>query len=395
MGFLFNINVKQNVKQKHFIVQLVRNSNMRVNFVDLKRQYEKIKNEIDNAMFKVVHEGDFILGKELEAFEKEFASYCNSKFCAGVNSGTSALHFALTALDVGKGDEVILPANTFIATAFAVSYTGAKPVLADIDRESYNIDAAKIKEKITKKTKAIIPVHLYGQTADMNPVLEIAKKYNLRVIEDCCQAHGALYGGKKAGSIGDIGCFSFYPSKNLGAYGDGGAIVTSDEKILENVCMLRNYGQKVKYRHLIKGFNERFYNIQAAILRVKLKYLDEWNEARRKHALFYNSLLDDTNVIIPVQKDYAKHIYHQYAIRIMERDNLFRYLNSKQISTLIYYPIPIHLQEAYSDLSYKKGAFPVTEQYSNEIISLPIFPELKQEEIMYVASSIKEFLRHA
>lgn len=366
---------------------------MRVSFVDLKRQYKKIKNEIDNAIFKVVNDGDFILGKELEAFEKEFASYCSSKFCAGVNSGTSALHFALTALGIGNGNEVILPANTFIATALAVSYTGAKPVLADIDRESYNIDSTKIKEKITKKTKAIVPVHLYGQTADMDPILELAKKYNLRVVEDCCQAHGALYKGKKAGSIGDAGCFSFYPSKNLGAYGDGGAIVTSDEKILEKVCMLRNYGQKEKYHHLIKGFNDRLDSIQAAILRVKLKYLNEWNEARIKHALFYNSLLEDTNVIIPVQKNYAKHIYHQYVIRTMERDNLSKYLNSKQISTSIYYPIPIHLQKAYSDLNYKKGSFPITEKCANEIISLPIFPELKQEEIRYIVSSVKEFLR--
>jgi len=366
---------------------------MKVSFVDLKRQYEKIKNEIDNAIFKVINDGDFILGKELEAFEKEFASYCDSKFCVGVNSGTSALHLTLIALGITKEDEVILPANTFISAAFAVSYTGANPVFVDIDRESYNIDVTKIKEKITKKTKAIIPVHLYGQTADMNPILEIAKKYDLKVVEDCCQAHGALYNGKKAGSIGDVGCFSFYPSKNLGAYGDSGAIATSDEKLLEKICMLRNYGQKVKYHHLIKGFNDRLDNIQAAILRVKLKYLDEWNTARRKHALFYNSLLEDTEAIIPVQKDYAKHIYHQYVIRTKERDNLSKYLNSKQISTLIYYPIPIHLQKAYSDLNCKKGTFPITEQYSDEIISLPIFPELKQEEIRYVVSNVKEFLR--
>ena len=366
---------------------------MRVSFVDLKRQYEKIKNEIDNAIFKIVNDGDFILGKELEAFEKEFASYCDSKFCAGVNSGTSALYFALVALGITKGDEVILPANTFIAAAFAVSYTGANPVFVDIDKESYNIDAAKIKEKITKKTKAIVPVHLYGQTADINPILETAKKYDLKVIEDCCQAHGALYKGKKAGSIGDVGCFSFYPSKNLGAYGDGGAIVTSDEKILEKICMLRNYGQKVKYHHLIKGFNDRLDNIQAAVLRVKLKYLDKWNKIRIKHALLYNSLLEDTCAVIPVQKDYAKHVYHQYVIRTMERKNLSKYLNSKQISTFIYYPIPIHLQKAYSDLNCKKGTFPITEQYANEIISLPIFPELKQEEIGYVVSNVKEFLR--
>jgi dTDP-4-amino-4,6-dideoxygalactose transaminase len=366
---------------------------MRVGFVDLKRQYEKIKNEIDNAIFKAVNDGDFILGKELRAFEKEFASYCGSKFCAGVNSGTSALHLTLIALGITKGDEVILPANTFIATAFAVSYTGAKPVFVDIDRESYNMDTTKIKEKITKETKAIVPVHLYGQTADMNHVLELAKEYDLKVIEDCCQAHGALYNGKKAGSIGDIGCFSFYPSKNLGAYGDGGAIVTSDEKLLEKIHMLRNYGQKVKYHHLIKGFNDRLDNIQAAILRVKLKYLDRWNEARRKHALFYNSLLEDSDAIIPVQKDYAKHIYHQYVIRITERDNLSKYLNSKQISTSIYYPVPIHLQKAYSDLNYKKGTFPITERYANEIISLPIFPELKQEEIRYVVRNVKDFFR--
>ena len=385
--------LRVNIKQKDFILWLVLDIKMRVSFVDLKRQYEKIKDEIDNAIFKVVNNGDFILGKELGAFEKEFASYCGSKFCACVNSGTSALHFALIALGVSKGDEVILPANRFIAAALAVSYTGAKPILIDIDKESYNIDTTKIKEKITKKTKAIVPVHLYGQTADMGSILEIAEKYNLKIVEDCCQAHGASYNGKKAGSMGDIGCFSFYPSKNLGAYGDGGAIVTSDEKILEKVSMLRNYGQKIKYNHLIKGFNGRLDNIQAAILRVKLKYLDEWNKARRKYALIYNSLLEDADVITPIQKDYAKHIYHQYVIRMKERDNLSKYLNSKKISTSIHYPIPIHLQKAYSDLNYKKGNFPITEKYADEIISLPVFPELKQEEIEYVVSNVKEFGR--
>lgn len=363
---------------------------MNVPFLDLNRQYIGIKDEIRQAFNKVLESGWFILGKEVEYFEKEFAGYCNAKHCITVSSGTDSLHLALKALDIKEGNEVITTANTFIATAFSISYAGAKPVFIDINPATYNINTAEIENKITKNTKAIMPVHLYGLPSDMDKILEIAAKYNLKVIEDACQAHGANYKGKKAGTIGNIGCFSFYPGKNLGAYGDGGALLTNDDAIAEKLRLLRNYGQTKKYEHSLKGFNNRLDEIQAAILRVKLKYLDNWNARRTEIADKYNKLLKETGVMLPLKSDGS--VWHIYAIRIKaQRDKLQNYLSNAGISTLIHYPIPVHLQTAYKDLGVEEGCLPVTEQYAKELLSLPLFPEMTDAEIVFVANKIKEF----
>lgn len=363
---------------------------MQINFVDLKKQYNSIKDDVDEAIKRVIDNTAFILGDEVEAFEKEFAQYCGVKYCVGVDSGTSALSLALKSLGIGEGDEVITVPNTFIATTLAISSVGADVKFVDIDPDTYNIDVNKLKEAISDKTKAIIPVHLFGQAADMDEILEFAKENNLKVIEDACQAHGAEYKGKKAGSMGDVACFSFYPGKNLGAYGDGGALVTNDEEIKEKLIALRNYGSKIKYHHPLKGFNNRLDGIQAAVLRVKLKQLDEWNEKRWKNAQLYSELLKDS-VEVPVEKEGYKHVYHLYVIKSKERDRLGEFLGNKGISTGIHYPVPIHLQKAYEDLGLDKGSFPVTEKCSEEMLSLPMFAELSEEEIKYIAESIKEF----
>ena len=363
--------------------------------VDLKAQYLSLKPEIDQAIQRVIDNTDFILGKEVELFEKEFASFSRARYGIGVASGTDALHLSLLALGIGSGDEVITAANTFVATVLAINYAGAQPVLVDIDQENYNMDPSLIKQAVTKKTKAIIPVHLFGQPADMGSIMKIAKEHNLKVIEDACQAHGTEYKGSRAGSIGDIGCSSFYPGKNLGAYGDGGMVLTNSEKIAQRIRMLRNYGSQVKYYHEFKGFNSRLDTIQAAILRVKLKRLNKWTEERRRHAKRYNELLKGMEVVTPREEDYAKHVYHLYIIRIKERDRLLKYLKSKGIFAGIHYPIPIHLLNAYRDLGYKRRDFPVTEQIAKEIISLPIYPELKEDEIKYIVNNIKAFYKHS
>ncbi|MCK4326123.1 DegT/DnrJ/EryC1/StrS family aminotransferase, partial [bacterium] len=316
---------------------------MKIPLVDLKVQYLNLKKEIDQAIQKVIDNADFILGKEVELFEKEFAYFSETKHGIGVASGTDALHLSLLALGIGPGDEVITAANTFIATVLAINYTSARPVLVDINPENYNMEPSLIKTAVTKRTKAVIPVHLFGQPADMDPIMEIAREYNLKVIEDAWQAHGAGYKRRRAGSIGDIGCFSFYPGKNLGAYGDGGMVLTNNEKIAQRIRMLRNYGSRVKYYHEFKGFNSRLDTIQAAILRVKLKRLEKWNEARRKHASRYNELLKNTEVITPKKEDYAQHVYHLYVIRVKERNKILKHLKSKGIFAGIHYPAPIHL----------------------------------------------------
>lgn len=365
-------------------------NNMFVPFDDLKRQYQTIKKDIDEAYRCVMDSGKYILGEEVEAFEKEFSQYLGAKFCISVDSGTAALELALQAIDIKAKDEIIIPANSFIATALACSKLFAKPILVDCEKDSFNIDPAKIEEKITKKTKAIIPVHLYGQTANLDPILKLAKKYHLWVIEDSAQTHGALYKGKKAGTLGDLGCFSFYPTKNLGAYGDGGAIVTNNKNLAEKLLLLRNYGQTQKYHHLIKGGNHRLDSMQAAFLRVKLKHLDVWNKARRKKAQIYNELLRDL-VPTPKEQKWAYHIYHLYVIKSKNRDALQKYLLEKGIQTQIHYPIPIHLQPAYKELGLKKGSFPVAEKLAKEIISLPIFTELTKKEIQYTVKQIGNF----
>jgi len=403
-----------------------RGDRMKIPFVDLKKQYGCIKVEIDSAIQTVINESTFTLGKYVESFEEDFAKYCGAKYCVGVSSGTDALHLALLAYGVGRGDEVITVPNTFIATAEAISMTGAKPVFVDIDPQTYNMDPQKLREfletncdidsKTDKPTngqthkciKAIIPVHLYGQPADMDPILEIAKKYNLKVIEDACQAHGAVYYSQKSetknrqpltlnakpchvGSLGDAGCFSFYPGKNLGAYGDGGAIVTNDPELAQKLRLLRNHGQQSKHIHVIEGYCDRLHALQAAILTVKLQKLEEWNQRRRENASIYNQLLEDIDVIIPYVANNVEHVFHLYVIKIKNRDTLRMALNLKGIATGIHYPSPLHLQPAYKHLGHKQGDFPITERVAEEILSLPMFPELTPEQIEYVVKQTKDF----
>jgi len=366
---------------------------MPINFVDLKRQYDSIKDDIDSAIKDTMEKTAFILGDKVSDFEKSFASFCGSDFCVGVDSGTSALALAMEACGIGAGDEVITVPNTFIATALSISWLGAKPVFVPIEPDTYNMDPSSLETVITSKTKAILPVHLYGQTCDMDPILEIAGKHDLKVIEDACQAHGAEYNGKRAGSLGDAAAFSFYPGKNLGAYGDGGAVVTNNPETDEKVRMLRDYGQKRKYHHVMMGYNRRLDGLQAAILSVKLGHLDKWNGMRRHNAELYGRLLGGSKaVMMPKEAGYAKHVYHLYVIRSEKRDRIKRALESKGIATGIHYPIPIHLQEAYSGLGYKRGDYPVTEKYSEQLLSLPMFPELTKEEIGIVAETVNEYI---
>jgi dTDP-4-amino-4,6-dideoxygalactose transaminase len=357
--------------------------------VDLKRQYNSIKGDIDKAINEVLKSGWFILGENVKKFENEFARYCGAKFGIGVASGTDALQLALRAYDIGTNDEVITVSNTAFPTAVAISYAGAKPIFVDID-QAYTIDVSKVEEWITGRTKAILPVHLYGQPADMGPLTELAEKHGLKIIEDACQAHGAKYNGKKVGSLGDVGCFSFYPTKNLGAYGDGGMVVTNDGKTAEKLRLLRDYGQTERYRHAIKGYSSRLDEIQAAILRVKLKKLDRWNNARRRNARLYNKMLEG-KVITPTERANSKHVYHLYVIRTEHRDKLREWLKAKGVLTDIHYPTPIHLQEAYADLGLRKGSLPITEQYAKEILSLPMYPELTEREMLHVADAIDSF----
>ncbi len=375
---------------------------MTIPLVDLKKQYIAIKDEILTAIKRVMENASFILGKEVEEFEEEFASFCGVKYAIGVSSGSAALHLALIACGVKEGDEVITTPYTFIATTEAISRVRAKIAFVDINSQDYNMDVSKIEEKITEKTKAILPVHLYGHPADMDSIMEIAVKYNLKVIEDAAQAHGASYRSRsgsgypaqaerRVGSVGDVGCFSFYPGKNLGAYGDGGMIVTNDEEIAGKIRLLRNHGRREKYEHLIEGYNYRLDALQAAILKVKLARLNEWNEARRSRAKLYNDLLAGTNIITPLEREYAKHVYHLYVIRTKERDELRKHLETKGAATGLHYPIPLHLQRAYSHLGYKKGDFPVAEEVSQEILSLPMFPELTDEELRTIANVIRDF----
>lgn len=366
---------------------------MQVPFVDLKAQYQTIKPEVDQAIQNVVSNTAFILGKAVSDFEKDFASYCEVKHCIGVNSGTSALILALQALGIGEKDEVITVANTFIATAEAISLVGATPVFVDMEEKSYNLDPTQLKKAITKKTKAIIPVHLYGQPADMDPILKIAQEKGISVIEDACQAHGALYNGKKTGGWGVMGCFSFYPGKNLGAYGEGGAVTTNDDKLAEKIRMLRDHGSSKKYYHEYVGNNCRLEGIQGAVLSVKLKHLDKWNDSRRRNADLYRRYLEGTSVKLPVEMPYAKHVYHLFVVRVRNREKLIDFLKTKGISTGIHYPIPNHLQNAYKFLGYKKGIFPVTEGCMDKILSLPMFAELTEEQIKYTADCIKEFYK--
>lgn len=362
---------------------------VRVPFDALERQYSMISAEINLAIKDVLSSGRYILGENVAKFEEEFARYCGTRYAVGISSGTAALHLALLACGVGQGDEVITAANTYIATIFAISYIGAQPVPVDIDPESYTLDIAQVEKAITKRTRAIIPVPLYGQCADMGPIVELAKNYRLKVIEDAAQAHGAEYKVRKAGSLGDLGCFSFYPSKNLGGCGDGGVVVTNDEEIYEKLRIYRYMGQPKQHPHLVIGYQERLDELQAAILRIKLRHLDRWNEQQRKWAALYDKLLVDTPVVRPKEQPYGRHVYHLYVIRVKRHDAVKARLAETGIETQIHYPTPAHLQPAYADLGYAKGSFPITERYSEEILSLPLYPELKEEEVMEVACELK------
>lgn len=364
-----------------------------VPFIDFKEQYDLIKDEIDSGLKGVFTRADFIMGKEEREFTAAFAKYCDCQYSVGVNSGTDALYLALAALDIGVGDEVILPVFTFIATALCVSYTGAKPVFVDIEEKTYNIDPEKLKKAITKKTKAIIPVHIYGQSADMKEINEIAKKNGIAVIEDAAQAHGALYQGKKAGSLADVGCFSFYPTKGLGAFGDGGMIVTNNKTIFEQAKILGDYGRKSRYDHKIKGYNSRLDTVQAVVLLAKLKYLDQWNQMRAANAAYYLDLLKNIEgVVPPVTKKDRTHVFQTFAIRTKNRDKVCQEMQKKNVGVLIHYPIPLHLQEAYLDAGYKKGDFPVSEKVAQEILSLPMYPHMIKEQIEYVCQTLKEIV---
>jgi dTDP-4-amino-4,6-dideoxygalactose transaminase len=365
---------------------------MKVPLLDLKRQYLSIKDEINTAIQKVLDHGMFVMGPEVKELEEKLAKYCGVKNGNGVASGTDALLLSLRALGVGPGDEVVTTTFTFFATAGVISRLGAKPVFVDIDEKTFNIDSNLIVKAITPRTKAIMPVHLYGQMAEMDEIMKIATKHNLPVVEDAAQAIGAEYKGKRAGQFGTTGCYSFFPSKNLGAYGDGGFIVTNDDKLADLIRKLRVHGSKPKYYHSIVGYNSRLDTIQAAALLVKLNYLPDWHEARRQKAETYNKLLKDIKQVkTPYVHDYNYHIYHQYTILAQNRDGLKDHLKTKEIGFDTYYPLPLHLQECYQDLNYKVGDLPVSEKLAGLAISLPVFPELTNQEQEYVAGAIREF----
>ena len=358
--------------------------------VDLKAQYRSLKSDIDAAIAHVLENAQFALGPAVEAFERDFSSYCGTTQTVAVNSGTSALHLALLAVGVRPGDEVITVPFTFIATVAAIEYAGAKPVFVDIDPEYHTMDPAALERAITPRTRAVVPVHLFGQPADMDPIVDIARRHKLAVIEDACQAHGADDKGRRAGSIGDIGCFSFYPGKNLGAYGEGGAAVTTHEPYAEKMRLLRSWGEKIRYKHSIRGFNYRMDGIQGAVLGVKLRHLERWTEARRRLAANYGRLLSGTVARTPTERPGARHVYHVYAVRLGQRDVWRAHLLQRGIQTGVHYPIPVHLQPAYRDLGHLAGDFPVAEAVAGEVVSLPLFPEMtdaQQEEVCDVLSA--------
>ena len=383
---------------------------MNVPFLDLKAQYKQIETEVVPSVTEAMAAGMFIGGPQVTGFEEEFAAFCDSKYCIGVGSGTDALRFALMAAGVGPGDAVITVPNTFIATTEAISQVGATPVFVDVDPSTHTLDPQRLAEllenhpqlnqpnqpnKLNKpnRPRAIIPVHLYGQTADMDPILDIARQYGLVVIEDACQAHGASYRGRKAGSLSAAGCFSFYPGKNLGAFGEAGAVVTGDEEMAQKIRMIRDHGQAQKYFHDIEGYNGRLDAIQAAVLRIKLKRLQDWNRSRRNNAARYTDRLQGVpGITLPVEAGFAESVYHLYVILADNRDGLQKYLSEKGIATGLHYPLPLHLQKAYAHLGHKKGDFPVAEHTAERLLSLPMYPELTKDQIEYVCSSIKEFV---
>jgi len=366
---------------------------MKVPFLDLKAHHAPLIDEFDGAIREVIESSAFAGGPFVERFEEEFAAYCGSKYAVGVGNGTDALWLALLAFGIGEGDEVITVPNTFIATAEAITYCKARPVFVDVDERTFTLDPAELEKCLTARTKAIIPVHLFGQPADMDPILEFARAHGLFVIEDAAQAHGAEYKGRKAGTIGDAGCFSFYPGKNLGAFGEAGAVVTNEPELQRQIQILRDHGQSRKYYHTVPGWNCRMDGIQAAVLSLKLRHLEDANRLRREHALEYDRAFAGIDEVrTPFEANYAQHVYHIYAIRVQERNEVRRFLEEQGIGCGVHYPIPIHLQEAYRGLGYTEGAFPIAEGLAKEILSLPMFPELTEAQIRMVAMTVKEAL---
>lgn len=365
---------------------------MNVPFVDLNAHHRPLEAELRVTFERVLQRSSFILGPEVEQFEKGFASFLGVSECVAVNSGTAALHLVLQALEIGAGDEVITVPSTFIATAEAISAVGARPVFVDVDPVSYTMDPAQAEKVITDRTRAILPVHLYGQPADLDPLLALARRRNLAVIEDACQAHGALYKGRKAGTLGTAGCFSFYPSKNLGCCGEGGAIVTNDPDVAKRVRMLRDHGSGRKYEHDFPGYNFRLEGLQGGILSVKLPHLDAWNGRRRALAEHYNCLLAGSGLTVPTEMPYARHVYHLYVIQSDDRDTLRQQLAQRGIQSGLHYPVPLHLQVAYRSLGYSPGDFPVCERLAGRVLSLPMYPELSLEAVEYVAAALLESL---
>jgi dTDP-4-amino-4,6-dideoxygalactose transaminase len=357
-------------------------------FLDLRAQYQQVKVEVDAAIARVIDRGEFVLGPSVSRFEQRFAAYCKTEHCVALNSGTSALHLALLACDIGPGDEVITVSMTFVATIAAIRYCGAKPVFVDIDPDTWTMNPAAIKTAITPRTRAILPVHLHGLMADMDTILEIAREHSLVVIEDAAQSHGAEYKGRRAGGMGTMGCFSFYPGKNLGAYGEGGAVVTNDPRLAYRVRLLRDWGQETKYNHVLPGYNYRMEGIQGAVLEVKMGYIEEWTEKRRKVASWYNQML--VGCVKPALKSDSRHVYHVYAIQVPDRDEVQRKLTARGIGTGIHYPTPVHLQKAYGDYGYGLGDFPITESTAKRFLSLPMYAELHREQVEEVAACLNE-----
>jgi dTDP-4-amino-4,6-dideoxygalactose transaminase len=366
--------------------------NMQVPYFDLKAQYAGLCEEILAALDRACQNASFILGEDVAQFEKEFAAYCETKYCVALNSGTSALHLALLAAGVGAGDEVITTPNTFIATAEAISYTGAKPVFADIDPATANIDSNQIDRAITSKTKAIVPVHLYGRPADLGAILEIARRRGLVVIEDACQAHGARYRGRRVGSFGQSAAFSFYPGKNLGAYGEGGALTTNDERVAQLAHALRDHGSARRYFHDYVGYNYRMDGFQGAVLRVKLKHLDEWTAKRQELSALYRNVLAKARVELPQDDPRDESVYHLLVVYVENRDAIRAALEARGVQSAVHYPMPLHLQQAYAALGYKRGSFPRAEHACNRVIGLPLFPELKMEQVEYAANTLLEIV---
>lgn len=362
-----------------------------VPFLDLKAQYAEIKDEVNAAVLNVIENTQFVLGAEVKAFEDNFAAYCQADHCVALNSGTSALHMALLAMDIGPGDEVITVSSTFIATIAAIRYTGATPVFIDVDEASWTMNPELIEAAITPKTKVIMPVHLHGRVADMDAICAVAEKHGLQVIEDAAQAHGATYKGRRAGSFGAIGCFSFYPGKNLGAYGEGGAAVTSDPDLAQKMRVLRDWGQEEKHYHVVQGYNARMDGIQGAVLRVKLGHLDKWTDARRSHAAHYDELLADMPCGSPLVGN-DRHVYHVYSVLVEERERVQKALGDAGVGSNIHYPIPVHMQKAHADLGYDSGDFPVSERLATQFLSLPMFAELTPEQVRETVNVLRDAL---